>query len=267
MQSLRQIGAGLLLSAFSVVIVLGGLSLALAEGGMASVASPTAANLPTGEVITAIPTLPISFTNTPRGLNFTATVPLSPLPTLINCPPPVGWLPITVQSSDTLAELAQTYHITMDALQKGNCLLNQTLITNSILYVPAQSLPTLKVCGAPADWGTYTVAAGDTLYAISLLYRISWQQLMQANCLDTSYIKTGQLLRVPNVLVSTMTLQMSTNTPVPTIAETLEITSTPSIPTETETLPAMTEVPTLTETTIPASETPLPSEPETTPTP
>lgn len=266
MQSLRQIGAGLLLSALSVIIVLGGLSLALAEGGMVPVASPTISNIPTGEIITALPTLPLSFTNTPRGLDFTATASLTPPPTLINCPPPAGWLPIIIQSNDTLAGLAQTYHSTTDALKTGNCLLNDELITNSILYVPAQPIATLKPCGPPANWSTYTVAAGDTLYAISLHYRISWQQLMQANCLTTSYIKTGQALRVPTVAVNTVVIPTFTYTPIPTVVETLEITPTLSLPTETETLPATTEVPAPTETS-PASETPLASGPETTPTP
>ena len=263
MQSLRQIGAGLLLSAFSVVMVLGGLLLALVEGGMAPARVATAENAPTGEVITAYPTLPLSFTNTPRGPDFKSTASLTPPPTLINCPPPAGWYPIVIQPYDTLASLAQTYNITIEALQKGNCLLSSQLIANSIVYVPALPTSTLKPCGAPADWGTYTVVAGDTLYGISLRYRIGWQELMQANCLDTTYIKIGQVLRVPNVPISTDVIP--TSTPIPT-ATTIPpvITLTPAIPTptdvlplptSTETLPATTEVPSPTSSPLP-SETP-----------
>ncbi len=260
MQSLQQIGAGILLSACSVLIVLGGLALALAEGGMAS-GIPATNTVPTGEIITVFPTLPLSFTNTPRGADFTATASLTPPPTLISCPPPAGWLPIVIQPYDTLDSLAQTYHSTVDVLQKSNCLLNQKLVANSILYVPPQPTSTLKPCGPPFNWGTYTVRAGDTLYGISLLYHISWQELMQANCLDTTYIKTGQVLRVPNLPTSIP--PVPTDTAIPTLTQIPAVTLTPSMipPTPTETLPATTEVPS--PTTAP-SNTPIPSE---TPTP
>lgn len=274
MQSFRQIGAGILLSAFSIVMVMGALMLALVEGGGRSTSG---INIPTGAIIATLQILPASFTNTPQGISLPATASLTPPPTLANCPPPAGWLAIVVQPSDTLRSIAETYHSTVEILQKSNCLLNEVLIANSVIYVPAQPTATPRPCGAPANWGMYTVKQGDTLYAISLLYRVSWQELMQANCLDTSYIKTGQVLRVPNVAVSTVAAPSETLNPTETEAP--EITLTPSIPTLTpsistptdeaptpsETTPATnTEVPTAT--TV-ASETPLPAAPEITPTP
>ena len=273
MQSLRQIGAGLLLGAFSVIMVLGGLTLALVQGGVTPnsiTTTKTIENIPTGEIIATLEILPFSFTNTPRAFNLTATASYTPPATLVNCPPPAGWLPIMIQPNDTLDSLAQIYGSTSDTLQKSNCLLNHELIANSILYVPPQPISTRKPCGAPFGWNTYSVRAGDTLYGISLLYRVTWQELMQANCLDTSYIKTGQLLRVPNVQISTV-VPAPTVTPIVAATETLESipTLTDVIPTATdsppptETLPAATETPPAT--TAP-SDTPIPSEP-TTPTP
>ena len=273
MQSLRQVGAGILLGVISVVIVLGGLALALAEGGMApavSTAFPTE-NTPSGEiVVTTFPTLPLlTFTDTPRGPGATATVSPTPPPTLVNCPPPAGWLPIVTQPYDTLASLAQTYHTTVELLQVKNCLLNDQLIANSILYVPPLPTSTVIPCGAPLNWGYYTVIAGDTLYRLSLLYRVTVTALMQANCLNTSVIRPGQVLRVPNVPTSTAPISSNTPTSTPTPAlsptagttERSTFTPTPTegaaetitpTPTEmaTETLPATTEVP---------SPTPLPS--------
>ena len=264
MQSLRQIGAGILLGVISVVIVLGGLALALAEGGMVpavSTAFPTE-NTPSGEiVITTFPTLPLlTFTDTPRGPDATATVTLTPPPTLMNCPPPAGWLPIVTQPYDTLASLAQTYRTTVDLLRVNNCLLNDQLIANSILYVPPLPTSTLIPCGAPLNWGYYTVIAGDTLYRLSLLYRVTVTALMQANCLNTSVIRPGQVLRVPNVPTSTAPISANTptSTPTPALSPTEGTTETPTLtptegaaetitptPTEmaTETLPATTEVP------------------------
>ena len=263
MQSLRQIGAGLLLGILSVMMVLGGLSLSLAQGGLAqgSIIAPNA----TGEVIATLQILPFSFTNTPRSDIFLPTVTYTPPPTLVNCPPPVGWLPIVIQPNDTLESLAQTYNSTADALQTGNCLLTNELIANSILYVPPQPISTIKPCGAPLGWDSkYTVNAGDTLYGISLRYQVTWQELMLANCLDTSYIKTGQVLQVPNTApVSTATTSIDTPIPTATETETPESTLTISIPTpvetETETPSAITDVPTPTETETPPATTEVPS--------
>jgi LysM repeat protein len=261
MQSFRQIGAGILLAVISVVIVLGGLALALAEGGMIP-ASPTDLpdeNTPPGEIVTVFPTLPLPiFTNTPPGLGLTATITLTPPPTLTNCPPPAGWLPIVIQSFDTLDSLAQTYRTTVDLLRVNNCLLNDQLIANSILYVPPLPTPTLVPCGAPPNWGNYTVVAGDTLYRIGLLYRVTPEELMRANCLTTSVIRVGQTLKVPNVPTSTSPVISITNTPIPTqtATGTSSIILTPSLPapsptgTITQTPPA-TEIPTTTMTPLP----------------
>ena len=281
MQSLRQVGAGILLGVISVVIVLGGLTLALAEGGMAPAAVSTDApteNTPSGEMVTVFPTLPLLiFTDTPQGLDFTATASLTPPPTPINCPPPAGWLPIVTKSYDTLASLAQTYHTTADLLRAKNCLLNDQLIANSILYVPAQPTATRMPCGAPLNWGYYTVVAGDTIYHIGLLYRVTPDALMQANCLYTSAIRPGQVLRVPNV--PTSTAPVAANTPSPTLtpalsptegATTVPPTISPSptagatetvTPTPTEVLPTATEIPSPTTSSneaLPPSVTPTP---------
>ncbi len=272
MQSLRQIGAGILLAIVSVVIVMGGLALALAEGGMTPTISPTdtpTENTQPGEIISISPTLPLlTFTDTPQGPSPTVTASLTPPPTLINCPPPAGWLPIIIQSYDTLDSLAQTYGVTVELLRINNCLLNDQLIANAILYVPPQPTSTLRPCGAPSNWVSYTVVAGDTLYRISLLYRVSVSELMQANCLNTSVIRAGQNLRVPNVPTSTAPASTYTPIPTPTATEPVTIpptgttTLTPSLPTTaptgttTESPPTTTEIPS--PTTAP-SVTPVPS--------
>ncbi len=263
MQSLRQIGAGILLGAVSVIIVLGGFSLAMAEGGLvpaAAPASPTASGS-VAIIITIFPTLPLpvsaapASTDTP-GPTLTATVSLTPPPTLTICPPPTGWIPIVVQPNDTLASLSQVYRTSVELLRTNNCLLNDQLVAGSILYVPALPTSTLVPCGAPGNWGYYTVVPGDTLYHISLLYRVTVSQLMKANCLYTSNIAAGQILRVPNVPTSTSAV---TATPFPTLTEI------PTLPAPTTEVPSPTAIPP-TET-LAATNTTMPTDTPTPPTP
>jgi len=276
MESLRQVGAGLLLGAISVVIVLGGLMLALAQGGMTPPATSTGIpiDVPIGEPVTAFPTLPLlEFTEVPPGPESTATASITPPPTLTNCHPPAGWFPIVVQSQDTLASLALTYRTTVDLLRQSNCLLSDELIASSVLYVPALPTSTPIPCGAPFNWASYRVASGDTLYRISLFYRVSVDELMRANCLNTSVIRAGQVLRVPNVPTSTAPASSPTMTVGPGITQTQQVTPTVTIeapsPTSTVPAPTATETPPLpTETsTIAPSDTPVPSATPTTPEP
>jgi LysM repeat protein len=254
MESLRQIGVGILLGILSILILLGGFSLAMAEGGMvpaAAPASPTATSS-VSIIVTIFPTLPLPTSDAPAGTdtplpNFTATVSLTPPPTLTICQPPAGWVAIVVQSNDTLISLSQVYRTSVDLLRTKNCLLNDQLVSGSILYVPPLPTSTVIPCGAPASWGSYTVAPGDTLYRISILYRVTVQQLMQANCLRTSNINAGQVLRVPRVPTSTPAV---TDTPLPTLTDVPSLTPVPTteIPSPTtEASPTNTPMPTATD--------------------
>jgi LysM repeat protein len=255
MESLRQIGAGILLGILSILILLGGFSLAMAEGGMVPAALVPASATPTSPVsiiVTIFPTSPLptsaapASTDTPAA-TLTATVSLTPPPTLTICQPPAGWVAIIVQSTDTLVSLSQVYRTSVDLLRTKNCLLNDQLVSGSILYVPPLPTSTVIPCGPPANWGTYTVAPGDTLYRISLLYRVTVQQLMQANCLRTSNINAGQLLRVPRVPTST---PAASDTPFPTLTDVPSLTPVPTteVPSPTtEASPTNTPVPTATD--------------------
>ena len=258
MDSLRQAGAGILLGIISIIILLGGFSLAMVEGGFVPAASPASATpSPTFFAIaTTFPTLAPPVTDTPPAIDLTITLTasptstsilptalgasLTPAPTLAICSRPIGWLPIVVQAHDTLGSLALVYNTSTDLLRAKNCLPNDQLVAGSILYVPGLPSATPPIaCGAPANWGNYTVQSGDTLYHISQLYRVTVQQLMQANCLYTTNINAGRSLRVPNVPTST---PGATITPLPTVTEFPS-----AIPSDT---PAPTQIP---------STTPLPA--------
>lgn len=230
MQALRQLGSGVIIAIVSVILVLGGISLALAET-LPSSAAPT--QVP--------PTLPLSFPTPtlPPGLE-TATQPsetptetatttasptdTSPAATSIpptSCPPPAGWIVITTTSNDTIYSLAQRYNTSPENLSARNCLASINLPAGYLLYVPpVAATATVVPCGPPAGWvRNHVVQAGDNLYRIALSYGITYQKLQAANCMGSStLIYAGQRLWVPNV---------PTLTPVP------GVTIIPNFPTET----------------------------------
>ena len=240
MQAFRQLGVGVIIAIVSVVLVLGGVFLSLAET-LPSLATPT---LPP-------PTFPQSFP-TPTGTLETATSLPAALPTLTpfivesaspsaspslavasptSCTPPAGWVRITSGSGDTIYTFAQRYKTTPENLSAANCLTTADLPAGVALYVPSVPTVTVVPCGPPAGWvRAYTVQRGDTLFSIALSYNLTYPQLQRANCMGSSTtIYAGQRLWVPNV---------PTRTPVP------GITTLPDVPTASETsLPPTTEVP------------------------
>ncbi len=273
MQALKQIGGGFFLGVLSIGIVLGGFAVALAEGGMIEPAMPT--HTPTAAYPTIYPTLPLLSATETRGApdtpsaTATHTETITPPPPPTSCLPPQGWQALLLQPYDTLDAIAQTYQISAAEIKTANCLVGNELSAGSFLYVPPLLVTATKIyCGAPAGWVTYFVKTGDTLYKISLLYRVSVSQLQIANCLGAStYIYVGQPLKVPNVPTSTASftpILSATNTY--TASPTLAVTDS----TNTASPVATTETPTplATATTMPSftpenSATPIPPPTET----
>jgi LysM repeat protein len=242
MQNLRQLGGGLIIAVLSAILVLGGISLSLAES-LPAPATPT--QIP--------PTFPQSFptptftitpfveteipTVTPTATS-TATVESIPTtflpPTVMSCSPPSGWIRVMTRAGDTIYSLAQRYKTSAENLAAGNCLPSLfELNAGLILFVPPVPTVTVVPCGPPYGWVRgYTVQPGDNLYRIALLYGISYTQLQRANCMGGSTtIYTGQRLWVPNIPV---------RTPIPAT------TTIPSFPTDTSLPPTLppTDVPT-----------------------
>jgi LysM repeat protein len=250
MQSLRQLGGGVIIALVSVILVIGGISLALAET-LPSQATPT----------TMPPTISLDFPTATFTISAivseTATAPQTPTPFLTNtlfvptistaipitCTPPSGWLRIITSTSDTIYSLAQRYKITADNLSAANCLTSPDLPVGFALYVPPVPTVTVVPCGPPAGYvKRHVVQAGDNLYRIALSYGITYPQLQRANCMGSSTtIYAGQLLWVPNV---------PTRTPVP------GVTTLPNFPTVT---PSATLVPTATSIPPTASSTSIPT--------
>jgi LysM repeat protein len=272
MQSLRQVGSGLLFGLVCIAIVLGGFSLSMAEGGIGAATAPTAVPTLTPTLpIIVVPTLPalavtepvLPATETPVP---TATVTFTPPPPPTSCPPPAGWVPVVVQAYDTLPSLSQTYRVNADTLIQGNCLVSDQLVSGSFIYVPPLPTATRVPCGAPPGWVNYPVRPGDTLYSISLMYRVSVADLQRANCMGgTTYIQSGKLIKVPNVVpntpvwtagptVTVIIIQQPTNSQTPSSTPpepTTEVPPTTAVPpTDTPPPPTDTQVPPPTDTEV-----------------
>ena len=237
MQALRQLGVGVLIAIASVILVLGGIFLSLAET-LPAPATPT--QIP--------PTLPLSFptpTATVTSLVLTATTTItetvSPSPTTtvqattvvaaVTCSPPSGWVRVNTSASDTIYSLAQRYKTTAENLSSANCLSSFDLPAGFALYVPSIPTVTAVPCGPPGGWvRAHVVQRGDTLFRIATSYGVTYPQLQRANCMGSSTtIYSGQRLWVPNI---------PTRTPVP------GVTIIPDFPTDTQTtVPPTTSVP------------------------
>ncbi len=241
MQAARQVGSGLLYALISIIVVVGGFSLALAENRPASGTTPppsltavpqTQTSLPATQTpITTFPTISPSNSQLPTNIPSPTNIP-APTQTasvLVNCIHPSGWILITLQPGVSVSSLAAQYRITPERLAQANCLSTLSLPAGYGIYVPPLPVSTIIPCGPYSGWiRSYIVQQGDTLFHIATLYRTTVPQLQRANCKGTStVIFQGDRLWVPNVppITSTFTIVPIYNTP--TQIPTLPLTFTP----------------------------------------
>lgn len=193
MRAALRLGGGLFYAIISIVLVVGGLSLALAESY--TTPHPTA-TLDLSHILQTLVSTQLAGTsntllspNAPTGTTQAST----------NCPPPSGWYLIRISPGDTLTSLASKYNTTSDQLMRANCLLANRLTRGYGLYVPPANISSPIPCGAPYGWlRSYLVQPGDTLFHIATLYGTSVVALQRANCNYSTNILVGDLLWVPN---------------------------------------------------------------------
>lgn len=273
MRALREMSGGLIIAVVSLLLVLGGISLSLAENRPLEQPTPTplppiiatSIELPTFTPILTTNTLAAPTTETATQTATSTVLPSATLAVAVVCNPPAGWIQIIVSANDTLYTIAERYKTTAENLNTSNCLNNNIPAVGSRLYVPPVPTVTVIPCGPLAGWiRAYTVKPGDNLYRISLLYRTTVSQLQRANCMGSStIIYVGQKLYVPNVPTSTpgVTVVPNTNTP--------SLTPPTSAPTDTSAPPSATTAPTNTNVppTVTPSNTSIPSATPITPSP
>ncbi len=226
MSSLRQLGNGFLYALVSVVLVVGGLSLALAEGGFNSVASTPSAQasltvvVPSGSPVSS-PTA--NQTSTPAISTATAGPSATPQAIVLTATP--------------VPPSATSYYVS-------------PFPTSTSYYAPPYPTATKAVyhtavpCGPYSGWVlSYTVQPGDTLYHIATQYRTTVNALQIANCKVTTVIFSGERLWVPNVPTITPGVTFMPTFPTSTAIPTEPLTLTPA-PTFTDTaVPTDTTVP------------------------
>lgn len=208
MQAARQMGSGLIYALISILLVVGGLSLSLAEGRNSIPPSPTPSQTALPQTGTPVPFTEVITATFPLVITSEAVTPLvitSQIQTsspLVNCTPPSGWILITVQSGETFSILAARYQTTPEQLELANCLsANQSLPPGYGIFVPPLPVHTAIPCGPFPGWiRGYTVQSGDTLFHIATMYRTTLDDLERANCKsNSSIIFAGERLWVPNV--------------------------------------------------------------------
>ncbi len=201
MKDWRQIGFGLFFALLSSALVLGSISLSFLESGYTLGSAPT--TVVTYFPFVGEPKLTLAGMNT--GIFLETIAPTSVIlslqtPTQTTCPPPSGWVQITIQPDDTLRSLARRYGVSVELLKTANCLPVSSLQPGILLYVPpitvVEVTPTTW-CVRPAGWVIYYVRPGDTLYRLSRALNLSIGTLRSANCLTSDMIYVGQALSVP----------------------------------------------------------------------
>jgi LysM repeat protein len=138
-------------------------------------------------------------------------------------------------------------------VRRANCLLIDSLVVGTVLYVPPVATNTPAICnpGASGWVKSYTVKPGDTIYRIATDHYTTAGLLKSVNCRTSDYIYTGEILWIPNVATRTpypTPLPGSTVTPYPTdpLTETALPFTLTAIPSNTSVPPTATEIPTAT---------------------
>lgn len=236
---------------------------------------PTSTPIPTSPPPPVEPTATPPAEATPAPPTSTPVI-IAPTPEL--CTPPAGWIPVAVQSGDTLTSLAYRHNTSASQLMQANCLLDQTLSIGQVIFVPPGVVPppSPPPCGPPANWVPYTVQSGDTLYSLAERTHTPVNAIVQANCLRSDNIFVGQRLWLPyspptltfTPSITPSATKTATATPgaeTPTPSPTTGVdTPTPTLTSEPTDTPSPTQSPTPTPTASPtATQTPPPVPPPT----
>ncbi len=170
MKNARQLLWGIIIALISIIFILVGVSLSLAEGktNLPKTSVPQTTTTPTSRLFT-----PLSFS------------PTSPDPALSQTP---------IQDSPTPMILAQTSAQPQDTSTPD---LASPTSGKQPTRTKAAASATAS-CGAPSGWVRYTVVKGDTLFRLGQAYGVTVPEIQKANCMgDQALLKVGQKLYLP----------------------------------------------------------------------
>ena len=109
-----------------------------------------------------------------------------------------NYITYIVEAGDTLYAIARRYNTTVDAIKELNNLTSNTLSIGQVLRIPSTNETTPTI--------TYTVKAGDTLYAIARKYNTTVDAIKSLNNLTNNTLSIGQVLQIPSNNETTPTI-------------------------------------------------------------
>ena len=102
----------------------------------------------------------------------------------------------TVQNGDSLSKIAAKHHVSMGTIISFNKIKNaKKLYKGTVLSIPQ------------SDGIMYEVSRGDSLSRIAGKYNVSFNRLLDMNNLESSLIRTGQKLFIPDAEISSFELK------------------------------------------------------------
>ena len=115
---------------------------------------------------------------------------------------------VTVQSGETLSDIAARYGVSINSLMRLNGIRNSDHV---------EAGQTLRLPGSfSAGKGRHNVQSGDTLSGIAAQYRVGERQLMALNGLSSAdHVEIGQTLKLPSNAVLPQAKPKPTAKPVP----------------------------------------------------
>ena len=105
--------------------------------------------------------------------------------------PPTSNATYTVQSGDSLWEIANRFGTTVDELKRLNNLTSNTLQIGQVLKLPGSTT-------TPDQNATYTVQKGDSLWIIADRFNTTVDELKRLNNLTSNNLQIGQVLKLPS---------------------------------------------------------------------
>ncbi len=103
--------------------------------------------------------------------------------------PDNNYLTYTVVPGDTLYAIARRYNTTVDALKALNNLSSNIINIGETLKIPTNN--------NDANYLTYTIKRGDTLYDIAKSYDTTVNAIKSLNNLTSDILSIGQVLKIP----------------------------------------------------------------------
>lgn len=100
----------------------------------------------------------------------------------------------TVVEGEDIQTVAGRYDVTVEDIVLTNGLTTEEITAGTVIYIPPKHARGYY----DPDSGSYVVAPGDDLFEIAKRFGTTVEAIEQANGLDSSKIKAGTTLQIPN---------------------------------------------------------------------